>query len=67
MTVFLTSTMCLLGKMIPLLQLLYLQRLVEIEAEKYSTTIFPIPIDTIAPLSERANQEIDVAIGPIAL
>jgi hypothetical protein len=43
MTDFLTSTMCLLGEMIPLLQLLYLQRLVEIAAEKNSTTIFSIP------------------------
>jgi regulator of protease activity HflC (stomatin/prohibitin superfamily) len=32
------------------LQLRYLQTLVEIGAEKNSTTIFPIPIDTIAPL-----------------
>jgi regulator of protease activity HflC (stomatin/prohibitin superfamily) len=31
------------------LQLRYLQTLVEIAAEKNSTTIFPIPIDTIAP------------------
>jgi hypothetical protein len=27
----------------------YLQTLVEIAAEKNSTTIFPIPIDTLAP------------------
>ena len=31
------------------LQLLYLQSLVEIAAEKNSTTIFPIPIDILAP------------------
>lgn len=31
------------------LQLRYLQTLVEIAAEKNSTTIFPIPVDTIAP------------------
>jgi regulator of protease activity HflC (stomatin/prohibitin superfamily) len=31
------------------LQLRYLQTLVEISAEKNSTVIFPIPIDTIAP------------------
>jgi len=31
------------------LQLRYLQTLVEVAAEKNSTTIFPIPIDTIAP------------------
>jgi len=32
------------------LQLRYLQTLVEIAAEKNSTTIFPIPIDIITPL-----------------
>ncbi len=31
------------------LQLRYLQTLVEVAAEKNSTTIFPIPIDTLAP------------------
>ncbi|MDH4097374.1 MAG: hypothetical protein OEW25_00770 [Nitrospira sp.] len=31
------------------LQLRYLQTLVEIAAEKHSTTIFPIPINTLAP------------------
>jgi len=31
------------------LQLRYLQAFVGIAAEKYSTTIFPFPIDTIAP------------------
>lgn len=31
------------------LQLRYLQTLVEIAAEKNSTTIFPIPVDTLAP------------------
>ena len=31
------------------LQLRYLQTLVEIAADKNSTTIFPIPIDTLAP------------------
>jgi len=31
------------------LQLRYLQTLVEVSAEKNSTTIFPIPIDTLAP------------------
>ncbi|MFM8552381.1 MAG: SPFH domain-containing protein, partial [Nitrospiraceae bacterium] len=32
------------------LQLRYLQTLVEIAAEKNSTTIFPVPIDIISPL-----------------
>jgi hypothetical protein len=31
------------------LQLRYLQTLVEIAAEKNSTTIFPIPIDILSP------------------
>jgi regulator of protease activity HflC (stomatin/prohibitin superfamily) len=31
------------------LQLRYLQTLVEIAAEKNSTTIFPVPIDVLAP------------------
>ena len=39
------------------LQLRYLQTLVEIAAEKNSTTIFPIPIDTLAPFLKRAIEE----------
>jgi regulator of protease activity HflC (stomatin/prohibitin superfamily) len=39
------------------LQLRYLQTLVEISAEKNSTTIFPIPIDTIAPFLKRPLDE----------
>jgi regulator of protease activity HflC (stomatin/prohibitin superfamily) len=39
------------------LQLRYLQTLVEIAAEKNSTTIFPIPIDTLAPFLKRAVEE----------
>ena len=39
------------------LQLRYLQTLVEIAAEKNSTTIFPIPIDTIAPFLKRIVEE----------
>jgi regulator of protease activity HflC (stomatin/prohibitin superfamily) len=38
------------------LQLRYLQTLVEISAEKASTTIFPVPIDLIAPLVKLAAQ-----------
>ena len=34
------------------LQLRYLQTLVEIAAEKNSTTIFPIPIDILSPSSK---------------
>jgi regulator of protease activity HflC (stomatin/prohibitin superfamily) len=39
------------------LQLRYLQTLVEIAAEKNSTTIFPIPIDTIAPFFKNWNNK----------
>ena len=39
------------------LQLRYLQTLVEFAAEKNSTTIFPIPIDTIAPFLKGLTQK----------
>jgi regulator of protease activity HflC (stomatin/prohibitin superfamily) len=39
------------------LQLRYLQTLVEIAAEKNSTTIFPIPIDTIAPFLKHLGKQ----------
>jgi len=39
------------------LQLRYLQTLVEIAAEKNSTTIFPIPIDTISPFLKGWGQK----------
>jgi regulator of protease activity HflC (stomatin/prohibitin superfamily) len=39
------------------LQLRYLQTLVEISAEKNSTTIFPIPIDTIAPFLQNWSKQ----------
>lgn len=39
------------------LQLRYLQTLVEVSAEKNSTTIFPIPIDLIKPFLERAEKK----------
>ena len=39
------------------IQLRYLQTLVEIAAEKNSTTIFPIPIDTIAPFLKNRIEE----------
>jgi hypothetical protein len=47
------------------LQLRYLQALADIAAERNFTTIFPSAIDTISPLSEKADPEGDVAIGPI--
>jgi hypothetical protein len=34
------------------LQLRYLQTLTEVASEKNSTTIFPVPIDLIAPFLE---------------
>lgn len=37
------------------LQLRYLQTLVEVSAEKNSTTIFPIPIDLLKPFMEKAK------------
>jgi regulator of protease activity HflC (stomatin/prohibitin superfamily) len=39
------------------LQLRYLQTLVEIAAEKNSTTIFPVPIDILAPLIKSVDQQ----------
>jgi len=39
------------------LQLRYLQTLVEIAAEKNSTTVFPIPIDTISPFLKGWGQK----------
>ncbi len=39
------------------LQLRYLQTLVEISAEKSSTTLFPIPIDLFKPFIESMNKE----------
>jgi len=39
------------------LQLRYLQTLVEIAAEKNSTTLFPIPIDTISPFLKGLGQK----------
>jgi regulator of protease activity HflC (stomatin/prohibitin superfamily) len=38
------------------LQLRFLQSLVEIASEKNSTTIFPVPIDLLAPFLNRSNQ-----------
>lgn len=39
------------------LQLRYLQTLVEVAAEKNSTTIFPVPIDLIKPFLERMEKK----------
>jgi hypothetical protein len=39
------------------LQLRYLQTLVEVAAEKNSTTIFPVPIDLIKPFLDRMEKK----------
>ncbi|HZS11374.1 MAG TPA: SPFH domain-containing protein, partial [Nitrospirales bacterium] len=39
------------------LQLRYLQTLVEIAAEKNSTTIFPVPIDILTPFIKGLNKQ----------
>ena len=41
------------------LQLRYLQTMVEIASEKNSTTIFPIPIDTIAPFLKAWEKKVE--------
>jgi len=47
------------------IQLRYLQTLVEVSAEKNSTTIFPIPIDLLEPFLRRARQVADAGeAGP---
>ncbi|MBM4134327.1 MAG: slipin family protein [Nitrospira sp.] len=45
------------------LQLRYLQTLVEIAAEKNSTTIFPVPIDIISPLIKSLAKKDEGAAG----
>ncbi len=43
------------------LQLRYLQTVTEIAAENNSTTIFPLPLDLLAPFLQRANDSIAAA------
>ncbi len=45
------------------LQLRYLQTLVEIAAEKNSTTIFPVPIDIISPLLKSLTKKDEGSVG----
>jgi regulator of protease activity HflC (stomatin/prohibitin superfamily) len=47
----------LMGQNPVALQLRYLQTLVEVAAEKNSTTIFPIPIDIVAPFVKALGQK----------
>jgi regulator of protease activity HflC (stomatin/prohibitin superfamily) len=42
------------------LQLRFLQTLVEVSAEKNSTTIFPVPIDMISPFLKKAQADVTV-------
>lgn len=53
----LADAAAIIGQHPAALQLRYLQTLVEIAAEKNSTTIFPIPIDTIAPFLKRPAED----------
>jgi len=46
------------------LQLRYLQTLVEISAEKASTTIFPLPIDLLRPFLERGHPQAELPRPP---
>src|SRR5262249_26018072 len=46
------------------LQLRYLQTLVEISAEKASTTIFPVPIDLLSPILKLAQTGGDEKLPP---
>jgi regulator of protease activity HflC (stomatin/prohibitin superfamily) len=46
------------------LQLRYLQTLVEISAEKASTTIFPLPIDLLRPFLERGHPHAEAPYTP---
>jgi len=46
------------------LQLRYLQTLVEISAEKASTTIFPVPIDLLTPFIKLAQGAADQQVSP---
>jgi regulator of protease activity HflC (stomatin/prohibitin superfamily) len=47
------------------LQLRYLQTLVEISAEKASTTIFPVPIDLIATFMGKAKADVERHLAPV--
>jgi regulator of protease activity HflC (stomatin/prohibitin superfamily) len=44
-----------IGKQPMALQLRFLQSLVEVASEKNSTTIFPVPIDLLAPFIKKDN------------
>ncbi len=54
----LAEAAAIMGREPASLQLRYLQTLTEIAAEKNSTLIFPLPIDTIAPFVELAQRNL---------
>lgn len=53
----LTEAADIMAKQPTALQLRFLQTLVEVSAEKNSTTIFPVPIDLLEPFLKRTKQE----------
>jgi len=50
----------IIGRQPATLQLRYLQTLTEISAEKNSTIIFPLPIDTISAFAENIRAQVDI-------
>lgn len=50
----------IIGRQPATLQLRYLQTLTEISAEKNSTIIFPLPIDTISAFAENIRAQVDL-------
>lgn len=50
----------IIGRQPATLQLRYLQTLTEISAEKNSTIIFPLPIDTIAAFAENIRAQVEI-------
>jgi regulator of protease activity HflC (stomatin/prohibitin superfamily) len=55
----LTEAAVIMAKEPTALQLRFLQTLVEVSAEKNSTTIFPVPIDLLEPFLKRNKKEAD--------
>lgn len=56
----LAEAAAIIGREPASLQLRYLQTLTEIAAEKNSTLIFPLPVDTIAPFVELAQRNLSM-------
>jgi regulator of protease activity HflC (stomatin/prohibitin superfamily) len=49
-----------IGRQPATIQLRYLQTLTEISAEKNSTIIFPLPVDTISAFAENIRQQVEI-------